>query len=207
MPSTQRWILAVAVAVSAAGGILIGTVLQPADARERGAKAHVKAGDDGRDGGNAARPLVVERVVVREPRDAPAVEPEPDTAEEPADPPEPPPRTAGDIAATFEEAFQSDAPADAKTAVLERQVHAAFALPSAGGARLRTSECRATRCRLEVEFESQEADRAGMIKIMRTEPFLSMGAVVPIRETNDDGSVVATVHLFPSERGPDEELN
>src|SRR5688572_1346378 len=110
MPSTQRWILAVAVTLSAAGGILVGTVLQPADARERRAPALAKADGEGQDGDHAARPLVVERVVVRETADSTAAEPESEPVTEPAAPPEPPPRTAADIAANFEEAFQNDAP-------------------------------------------------------------------------------------------------
>jgi hypothetical protein len=107
--------------------------------------------------------------------------------------------TVEEIAVRLEQAFELDAPASSNARELERTVAQQFKLPEAEGSRLRAVECRATRCRLEIEFRSSDVDRAVMrrVFVQSDTPVSRMAMTAPVREARSDGSVVATVYLSP----------
>jgi hypothetical protein len=123
---------------------------------------------------------------------------------------EPAPRrpTREEVAAALEERFQDDGPATTTSLALERAARAAFSDPSVHEqAQLLAAECRQSRCRLEVRFESTDADRRLVRQLFMTNgDFSRLAFTIPLREQQANGTVLATIYFYPPERSPEPNL-
>jgi hypothetical protein len=147
----------------------------------------------------AAAPRGYERVPERRmPAPAPPPglpPPAPAPAAEPAE------MTPEQEAAKFNDAFDADRPADEAAGNRRVAIATAFRSPAAKGAALRDIDCRATRCRLAVEFTDAVADKrvlSDLFKLLASAGLetQALGFTVPTREERSDGSIVATIHLY-----------
>jgi hypothetical protein len=116
--------------------------------------------------------------------------------------------THEDIARGYENAYRSDQPPNASSAKREAAIVAAFGSPRAEGAHLNGVDCRATRCRIDVDFTSQEADKRVLLAFVDLlsssgiENVSDLGFFVSSRDELPDGKIKADIHLFPVERTP-----
>jgi hypothetical protein len=104
----------------------------------------------------------------------------------------------------LEAAFRSDAPAGQAAKQTADSITSAFNSPIARGATLQHVECHATRCRMEIRFDSVDTDKrifTGIFDLLSSNGVdtRGLGFVVPARTTSSDGKIDATVHLFHTE--------
>lgn len=131
-----------------------------------------------------------------------ALAPSPPPAVPPAPPAaEPAMMTPEQETAKLNEAFDRDRPADEAAGNRRVAIATAFRSPAANGAALRDLDCRATRCRMAVEFTDAAADKrvlSDLFALLKSAGLETreLGFTVPIREERADGSIVATVHLY-----------
>jgi hypothetical protein len=114
-------------------------------------------------------------------------------------------RTDEEIARDLEVAFTTDGPPDAASAKRSATIVQGLGGPLAKGAHLRKVDCRATRCKLELEFADRNADShlmSGLFRILRSVGVKceGLGYQVAKREVLPNGTIVATVHLFDAPR-------
>lgn len=119
----------------------------------------------------------------------------------PSAPAEPQPQTPAEVTASLNAAFEADRPADAAAANTRVAIATAFRDPKAKGAELRDVDCRATRCRLSVEFTDKGADKRVLSDFFQLlgaagVDTKDLGFTVPEREVRPDGSIAATIHLY-----------
>jgi|GEM_PF-6264741 hypothetical protein len=98
-------------------------------------------------------------------------------------------------------AFNADRPPDANSTKMSSGIVSAFGDVRAQGARLTGLECRATRCRLGIDFADVDADKRVMSDIFNLLSsagldVATLGFIVATRDTRPDGTINATVHLF-----------
>jgi hypothetical protein len=116
--------------------------------------------------------------------------------------------TEEDISRNYVTAYQRDPAPTASSAKREAAIVAGFSSPRAEGAHLNGVDCRATRCRLDIDFTDQEAgkrvllDLFGILSSSGVEDSSSLGFYVTSRNELPGGKVQAEVHLFPVEHGP-----
>lgn len=93
--------------------------------------------------------------------------------------------------------FEAD-PRTVEGRQLEAKVRRSFEAPDVHGVRVDSLECRDSRCKVVVEFDNPEADRRVMEQVFgaRNTEFNLAGSV-PERLLEPDGSVRATIYLFP----------
>jgi len=114
------------------------------------------------------------------------------------------PRSDAEMASALNAAFDADRPGGPETGQTRTAIATAFRDARATGAMLRGVECRATRCRLDVEFTDKGADKRVLSQIFvllssNGVDTKGLGFTVPTREVRPDGSVVATIHLYRGE--------
>jgi hypothetical protein len=152
------------------------------------------------------RVVVQRQIVVREPAQEKVVAEEPAEgtgddalpAEEPAGRP-----SAGDIAAHLEGEFQAGASGDDQSRKLASSLWNAFSDPEIDGLQVDSLECRGSRCRVEVRFDDAAADRRVMEQLVGgADAKITMAGTIPIRDVHPDGSVSATMYLYPQETEP-----
>jgi hypothetical protein len=119
---------------------------------------------------------------------APAGEPLPPKAEEPSD---------EEIEARLDANFEGDGPATRESAALAKTIERAFTRPDIDGTRVKSIDCRARRCRTEIEFDSVHYDRQAFKKIFLESQELNVAVTVAKRETLPNGHVLAFVHTYP----------
>ena len=102
----------------------------------------------------------------------------------------------GDVAVEEGSLFDGDAHGGQDGIERERALRSAFASPAANGSHVRSIECRATRCRVQVDFDDLDTDirviGALFLSQASTTP---MAFTVPTRERRADGSVGATMYF------------
>ena len=108
--------------------------------------------------------------------------------------------TPEEVDATVEFEFQSESRTHAGRE-LERSLRAAFSAPDVTGARIEHLECRTARCKLQVAFVNASADHKVLFQVVEN-PDLNLAFVVPHREVDDDGTVHASIYMFPDEMAP-----
>ena len=142
--------------------------------------------------------------------------PAPDHALAPSAPPtatpEPvapdPGRTHKDIVRDLENAFRSDQPPDNRSAQTAAAIVTAFGEPRAAGAHLNAVDCRATRCKLDIDFsDKQTSNRVlqemfDMLSSHGVENASNLGFYVASRDSLPNGVINTSVHVFPVERVP-----
>jgi hypothetical protein len=144
-------------------------------------------------------PVAAPRGYARAP-ERPAAAPEaPPVAPAPAA--EPVGMTPEEVATKLNDAFYADRPGDETAGNRRVAIAAAFRSPAASGAALRDIDCRATRCRMAVEFTDTGADRRVVSELFNLLEAggletRELGFTIPTREERSDGSVVATIHLY-----------
>ena len=121
-----------------------------------------------------------------------------------ADGARPQPRSEAEFAAAMGEAFASDRPGNAGSATTLAAVSAAFHGPRTAGALLRAADCRATRCRLTVEFDDAAANNRVVAEMFTAlaengADVADLGIAIPTRDLRADGRIDATVYLFRGE--------
>jgi hypothetical protein len=153
----------------------------------------------------SADPIVLEhRIVVHDVAPGASVQPNPrDRTSDHDLPPSEPTNVAADIEALF----QNDRNSRDATAKSESVVRKVFDDPQLKGVKLDRVECKATTCRVEMTFDSSQADNDGLRKILLSpDPdgiqSLHMSAVVPVRNQLSDGRVSATMYLYPPVESP-----
>ena len=113
----------------------------------------------------------------------------------------PQPKSQEQVVQALNDAYYSDRPADANSTKMSSAIVSAFSDGQAQGARLTGVECRATRCRLGIDFDDLDANR----RVMSNIPELlapagvdvsDLGFAMPTRVTHPDGTISATVYLF-----------
>jgi len=176
---------------------------RPANRPDRGATAEdeAEATPGGAESGVSAqrrRPLPSLRAA-RAREDRPSAEAAPEIAPRP-----PAPRSDAEMSSALNAAFEADQPGGPETAQTRTAIAAAFRDARATGALLRGVECRATRCRLDVEFTDKRADKRLLSQIFvllssNGVDTKDLGFTIPTREVRPDGSVVATIHLYRGE--------
>jgi hypothetical protein len=110
-------------------------------------------------------------------------------------------RTDDDAARELEAAFTTDSPPNATSAKRSAAIVQGFGGPLAKGAHLSGVDCRATRCKLDIELADRSADdhvMSELFTILRSVDVDcdGLGYQVAKREVLPDGTVFATVHLF-----------
>lgn len=102
----------------------------------------------------------------------------------------------------LETAYDEDAAPTATSRKRETTIRTAFSSPSAKGSTLKSLECKASRCRMEVEFDDMQADKRVIHDVLMETPGIDMAGSVPERKTGPDGKVTAVIHLFPMSTAP-----
>jgi hypothetical protein len=110
-------------------------------------------------------------------------------------------KTPAEYGAALEAAFRADGPADGKANALSESVSSAFHEPAAKGMTLDRVECHATRCRMEVRFDDEASDKRVLPEFFsllsaKGVDITGMRFVVPVRDTEPDGKIRATIHVF-----------
>jgi hypothetical protein len=199
-PSLRKLLLLVGLGCGLAGILLLGRTA--ASRRPDARAAHAVDEDQSTaEAVQAAAPRAYERppAVAWAPPPAPAAPP-PAPAAGPAE------MTPQQEAAQLNDAFAADPPADEAAANQRVAIATAFRAPAARGAALREIDCRATRCRMTVEFSDAGADKrvlSDLFKLLASAGVESqaLGFTVPTREERSDGSIVATIHLYRADVG------
>jgi hypothetical protein len=120
-------------------------------------------------------------------------------------------RTQADIVRDLENAFRTDQPPNGRSAQTTAAIVAAFGEQRAAGAHLNAVDCRATRCKLDIDFANGETsnrvlqDLFGMLASHGVENVGDLGFYVSSRDNLPNGAVNTGVHLFPVERTPNAE--
>lgn len=103
----------------------------------------------------------------------------------------------------IEQSFDEDQPPTPASRSLEGTIRKSFAMPTIKGATVNSLECRASRCRLGVTFDSREADRNAIRKVFMDSTEMNMAGTVVERTKSRDGKIQALIYLWPSDSTPD----
>jgi hypothetical protein len=111
------------------------------------------------------------------------------------------PKSAAELAAAVEEAFQADKPPTLASTRMAARVTDAFRGANAEGTQIRQVDCRETRCRVSLEFKDAATDKhvlSGIFGLLGSSGVDTegLGFIVSSRDVQPDGSVMATIHLY-----------
>ena len=101
----------------------------------------------------------------------------------------------------LEAAFQQDDLPNSQSTQMTAAIRSAFESAPAKGASIKSIECRASRCRMQISFEDRAADRRIMkdfFTLLSSKGIDIHGLrfIAPSRETTSDGRTLATIHVY-----------
>jgi hypothetical protein len=202
----QKWQL---VAVGAVVGGMVGGTVAFVGVLARRAATPVVArseGPEAQDVPDTIAPVtVVERqTIIREPVSTKAPAPATESSGEVQRAAEP-----ENVAAELESRFQSDRGPTESAKKCENVLRAALSDRQLQGVHLNQVECRAETCRVELTFDNLQADREILTRVLSPNaPIATLGKAItiPIRNTDADGKVSATMYLSPRQESPSQAL-
>lgn len=94
------------------------------------------------------------------------------------------------------EAFEGDKMGDSNSQRNENRFRSALTSPKLDGVELERMECRSRVCRAALSFTNQAADGRAILRLMKETEDNGYSIIIPVRESQSDGTTKATVFLF-----------
>jgi hypothetical protein len=107
-----------------------------------------------------------------------------------------------DVAARLEFAFEQDGAPTVNSRHMAQSIRTAFGQAKAPGAYVKNVECRASRCRADLEFQNIDADKSVLREVLHESEAIPYAFTIPTRNVDESGKVSLSIYFYPSGEAP-----